>query len=1056
MRKQFIKLFKLKFPREFMVLLCMMLFLNAYAQQTVTITGKVSSTTGNEALVGVTVLEKGTSNGALTGPDGSFTISVGSNATLVFSFIGMTSQEVVVGSSRNLVVSLSEAMSKLDEVVVTGYTVQKKVDLTGSVAVINVAAMASQPKSNPMQALQGRVAGLHIETTGDPSGRTTSILIRGINTLGNRNPLYIIDGIPTKEANQFAYLDPNSIESIQILKDAGAATIYGSRASNGVIIVTTKKGKDKFKVEFSSSMTAQYFKHRMDVCNTDEFGRALWQASVNDGTSPNNMSARYTYDSHTDNGVQILDAVHSVPLVGGDPLLIAGNTDWQSEVFRRGLINNNSITISGSTESSSLFVNVGRVFNKSVIAYNWFDRINGQINSSVSWLKGKIKFGENIHLARTSEAPLEGDHNGMGLANFNSTTEISNAYFMQTRLPVVNTNGDFAGPTGTGFSDRNNPAHMANMHQNNRVNDFLLFGNMYLEVQPIKNLVLRSSLGTDNDFSTKLSLEPTYVEGFLSNSIAYMEKLKGNKFNWTWSNTANYNLNIKKNTIDFLLGVEAISNDYQEMMAHQEGFASNNPDYFQFSSGTGVATDAGTRTGNQLVSYFGKINYKWSDRYLASATLRADGSSRFGINNRFGYFPAFSAGWRIDREAFMSNLSFLSNLKLRGGYGIVGNQEIGDQARFGLYRTNYGTLSGNRITGTGYDLSGANTGNLPSGFVLSQQQNDNLKWESSTDINVGIDFGFLKEKITGSFDYFDRKTKDILTLPPYAGAMGEGASQYVNGATMANKGFEAILGYKGQLGPVTFNISGSMSAFHDRITYLPSSVVKSYAGNVEQTIIGHSVTSFFGYVTDGIFQNAAEVNNGVTQVGKGIGRLRFVDMNGDGVINTLDQTWLGTSLPKFEYGVTLDVSYKEFSLQVYGDGVSGRTVNDGNIGSTDFASGQGMNFGKRVLSAWTPQNTSSTIPMLSLVNTNNETRSSNYLLRNGSYFKIRNATLGYTLPKSISQKLNVGMLRIYVMGENFVLIKAKGKNAFTGQDPETPGTVYPRPVAYSLGINLTI
>ena len=1033
-----------------------MLFTNAYAQK-LSVTGKVSSATTGEALIGVTVLEKGTSNGVLTGIDGLYTISVTPNSTLVFSFVGMASQEINIGASRNINVALSESMSALDEVVVTGYTTQKKVDLTGAIAIVNVAEMAAQPKSNPMQALQGRVPGLYIETSGDPSGRTRSLLIRGVNTLGNTAPLYIIDGNPSKEANQFSYLDPNSIESIQVLKDAAAASIYGSRASNGVIIVTTKKGKGNLKVEISSSVTAQYFARRMEVCNTEEYGRALWQASINDGTSPNAMAARYTYDWHTNtDGVAVLDKVNSVEFVGGNPLLKATDTDWQKAVFRRGIINNNSVTISGSNERSSLLVSLGRVYNKSVIKYNWFDRVNGQINSSTSFLNGKIKFGENLHLARTSEAPLEGDHNGMGIANFNSTTIISNTYFMQTRLPVFDANGKFAGPTGTGFSDRNNPLNMAYLHKDNRVNDFLFFGNIYLEVSPIKNLLLRSSLGSDNDFSTKLSLEPTYVEGFLSNTIAYMEKLKGNKFNWTWSNTAAYSLAVQKNTFDFLLGMEAIANDYQEMMAHKEGFASNLPDYFQFSSGTGIATVVGSQTGNQLLSYFGKLNYKWSDKYLLSATLRADGSSRFGTNNRFGFFPAFSLGWRIDKETFMSNIKAITNLKLRGGYGIVGNQEIGDMARFGIYQTNYGTLSVNRITGTAYDLGGVNTGNLSSGYVATQLVNADLKWESTTEKNIGVDFGFLGGKITGSFDYFDRKTKDILTRPPYAGAMGEGSYQYVNGATMSNKGYELVLGLRNDFGPVSINVNGSISSFHDKITYLPESVVKSYPGNVEQTIINHSVTSVFGYLTDGIFQNADEVNNGITQSGKGIGRLRWVDLNGDKVINTLDQTWLGTTLPDFQYGLNIEVLYKSFSFSVFGAGVSGRTVNDGNLGSTDFANGQGMNFGSRVLKAWTPQNTGSTIPMLSLVNTNQETRSSNYLLRNGSYFKLRNATIGYTLPANVSKKFGVSFLRVYIMGDNFLLIKAKGKNAFTGQDPETPGTVYPLPVSYTFGINVTL
>lgn len=1055
MRRVYLQLTNQKFLRGLLIVFFILLFAETNAQQ-LRVTGSVSNATLNEPLPGATILEKGTANGVISGPDGSFSISVGPNATLVCSFVGMISQEIQVGGSTTINFNLRESLSQLDEIIVTGYMTQKKVDLTGAIAVVDIESLSDKVSANAMQALQGRVPGLYIETTGDPSGRTRNLLIRGVNTLGNTAPLYVIDGVPSKDANIFSYMDPNSIETIQVLKDAAAASIYGSRASNGVIIVTTKKGKDKFKVELNSSIAPQWFTRRLEVCNTEEYGRALWQAAVNDGTDPAQLSARYTYDWRTENGVPILDRVIPVEFVGGNPLLRSTDTDWQSEVFRQGLVTNNSVTISGGTENSSLLVSVGHHHNKSVIRYNFFDLINGQINSSISFLKGKIKVGQDLHIARSEEAPLSGDHNGPGIANFNSTTVISNTFFMQTRLPVYDANGEFAGPTGTGFSDRNNPLHVLYLHQDNRVNDLMLFGNVYLEAKPIKNLLLRSVFGIDYDDVTKWAFERTYQEGFLSRTINFMERLKGSKFNWTWSNTANYSLEIQRNRFDFLVGMEAINNDYQQMLGYKEGFADQSFDYFQFSAGTGVATNSGYRTGHQLLSYFGKINYSWSDRYLASATLRVDGSSRFGENNRFGFFPAFTLGWRIDKEAFMANMDFLSNLKLRAGYGIVGNQEIGDEARFGLYATNYGSQSGNRTTGTAYDLYGAGTGNLPSGYVATQIANPNLRWESTSELNFGLDFGFFDEKIIGSFDYFSRNTEDILTRPPYAATMGEGSYQYVNGATMENRGFEVVLGNRGEIGDFSYSVMGTVTSFHDKITYLPASVVKSYAGNEEKTILDHSVTSVFGYRTDGIFQNQEEVTAHATQPGKGIGRLRYVDMNGDGVINTYDQDWLGTTLPDFEYGINAEVSYKSFTFSLFGQGVSGKTVSDGLKGSTDFASGQGMNFGKRVLEAWTPQNTSSDIPMLSAVNRNNETRSSNYMLVNGAYFKLRNATLSYTLPREISQRIRASMLRVYVMGENFLLVKPTGKGTFTGPDPETPGTLYPRPVSLTMGINVTL
>jgi len=1060
MRKFFTKLAKRQFLRELLLLSCIMLFTNAYAQQ-VTITGKVSNATTNEALVGATILEKGTSNGVITGQDGNFTISVNPNATLVCSFIGMVTQEILVGQSRAITISLQQSISQLDEIVVTGYMTQKKADLTGSISVVDVKELVNNVTANPMQALQGRVPGLYIETTGDPTGRNRTLLIRGINTLGNNSPLYIIDGVPTKSADVFSNMDPNAIESMQVLKDASAASVYGSRASNGVIIITTKTGKGAFKVDFSSSITFQNNKRTLSVCNTQEYGRALWQAAINDGTNPTVHSARFSYEWHRDaDGVAVLDKVIPVEWIGGNESfgLKSADTDWQEVVFRQGLISANNLTISGSTEKSSLLMSIGYLSNKGVIEYNKFNKISGQLNSSTSFFDKKLIIGQNLHVASTSEVPLRGDHNGPGLAGLGSTTIISNTYFMQPILPVYYVDGfpNFSGPLGSGFSDRNNPLQVAWLGRDNRINDLMLFGDIYVELNPVKNLRLRSSFGVDYNNDTRWSIERTWQAGFLGRSLNYLEKQLGIGFNWNWTNTANYNITVNRHTADFLLGMEAVMNDYQSIRGYKEGFADQSIDYLQFSAATGSANVYGDRSGNQLLSYFGKVNYSWAERYLASVTIRFDGSSRFGTENRFGLFPAVTAGWRIDKEPFMANNKFISNLKLRAGVGRVGNQEIGNEARFGLYATNYGTRAGNRTTGTAYDINGVGTGNLPSGYVMTQLENNNLRWESTDEINTGIDFGFMGERITGSFDYFTRKTKDILTRPPYAGAMGEGSWQFVNGATMENKGFELVLGYRGDVGDFSYRILGSLSSFQDKITYLPESVIRSYPGNVEKTIIGRSVTSVFGYITDGIFQTQGEVDAHVAQPGKGVGRLRYKDLNNDGKIDPLDQDWLGESLPKFSYGINTDVSYKNFVLSIFMQGISGINVNDGVKGSTDFASGQGMNFGTRVLEAWTPQNTGSDIPMLSLVNRNNENRASNYYRVNGSYFKVRNAQLGYTLPKSVSEKIKASDLRIYISGDNFILLRPKGQGTFIGPDPETPGTLYPRPVSYTFGIKITL
>jgi TonB-linked SusC/RagA family outer membrane protein len=1029
--------------------------------QNVTISGVVTSASTGEMLPGVNVLQKGTMNGTSTGAEGTYTLSVPQGSTLVFSYIGMQTQEVVVGDNPVINVSLTEALTELEQVVVTGYSAQRKVDLTGAVSVVDIDPVADIPKANPMATLQGRVPGLFVEQTGRPSGETRQVLIRGLNTLGNNDPLYIIDGVPTKRAVAFADLDPNSIESIQVLKDASAASIYGARASNGVIIVTTKAGEGKVKVEINSATTWQKRIRKVDVLNTLERGQALWQASINDGTDPAVHSAIYSFDYTGTGSSAVLNRVIPVEWVGGDESYglkaqIPG-TDWQDVVFHTGWIFNNNVTISGGSEKTTALMSLGYLKNNGVMWYQDYNKLTFRINSSHKMLGDRLKIGENLNVASTSEVPQPTDLGGANMEYLSRG--------MQPILPVYTVDGDWSGPVGAGFSDRNNPLHMLFIHRNNKNTAKLIFGDIFAEVNILKNLNFKSSFGLDLTDQHDWWVEETYQTGFLGRAINSLSETMGNRVNWVWSNTLTYNLTLNKHTFDFLAGVEAIKEQYHWMRSYKENFARNGDyDYMlNLSAGTGLQTADGSGTGSRLLSYFGKVNYVFSDRYLASVTLRYDGSSRFGTENQFGLFPAASIGWRINNEEFFQ-VPAISNLKLRAGIGRVGNQEIGDVARFGLYKPNYGAMYGVEDAnswqrtwlgaGTAYDLQGANTGTLPSGYSKVQTANESLRWESTDELNIGIDFGFLQEKITGSFDYYTKKTKDILINPPIPAAVGEGGNKWQNGATVENKGFEIVLGYRDHIGDFTYSILGNIQHFKDKITYLPEAVVRAYPGNVEKTIIGHSQRSLFGYITDGLFQNQQEVDAHADQPGKGIGRIRYKDLNGDGKIDPLDQDWLGTSLPKAEYGINIDVGYKNWSLNVFMQGVAGKNDYDG---WWYFATrvDNGMNFGKASLDAWTQNNTSSTIPALSLVNSNDEGRSSDMLITNHSYFKLRTLQLTYSLPENVLQALRLQRLRIYLSGENLILLKDnKGLNKYWGPDPEH-GYNNPLPVAVTLGLNLS-
>lgn len=1037
--------------KPYLFFITMLLAVTTSAQQK-TIRGTVVGT-ANTPLPGVTITAKNRT--AVTDSTGSFSIEAAVGDNLNISYVGMKPVTVKVSNAESLSVQMEEGAAKLDEVVVTGYQTQRKADLTGAISVVNMKEVKDIPSGNPMQSLQGRVPGLYIESDGSPSGANRRILIRGLNTLGDPNPLYVIDGVPTKRPDVLQNLNPNSIESIQVLKDASASSIYGSRASNGVVIVTTKEGrKDRLQIQFNTSLSTENYFSKLKVLNTEERGRVLWQASVNDKTSPAAHSALYTYESHPDvQGNPVLDKVNVVQWLGGGPAskTPTANTDWQNEVYRTGLITSNDLTISAGNEKSSLLMSLGYFNNEGMVRYTDYKRFTGLINSSTSFFNGKVKIGENLQLSKSAETPVSNDLGGQSVLQL--------AKFLQPIIPVYTTTGEFAGPIGAGFADRNNPLHMLYINKDDKNHLFNTFGNVYAEIKPVNNLVFRSSFGVDYTDTYFKNIEQAFQEGFLTRTVNSLRYDQGHRLNLTFTNTISYQQSFRAHRFNFLLGTEAIKEQYLGFGAYREGFAIEDVDYYYLDAGTGRSTNNGSATGSQLLSYFGKINYAWSDRYLASVTLRRDGSSRFGANNKYAYFPAATLGWRLSNVAFFQNrLKFISDLKLRAGVGRVGNQDIGDNARFGLYRTNYGTtVNTYQNTGTAYDLSGVGTGSLPSGYVSVQAENPNLKWESTDEINMGLDFGFLDNKFTGSFDYFTRKTKDILIQVPYAAIEGEGRSKYLNGATKENKGFEFVLNYQNAIGAVTYNINANLSSFHDKITYLPASVIRSYPGNIEKNILGHSQTAMFGYITDGIFQNQHEVDVHAVQPGKGIGRLRYKDLNNDGKIDPLDQDWLGDQLPDFSYGIGGNIGYKNFILSFFFAGVQGINLANGVKSQTDFVGTvSGMNYGKRTLNAWTPQNPTSSIPAVSLLNANDETRTSNYFIENASYLKLRNLQLGYNLPTNMVKRLRMDVLRIYLLGENlFTIMDKKGADQFTAPDPENPSNYYPRPTKFTMGINLT-
>ena len=1017
--------------------------------QTKNVSGVVLSQTDSEPIIGANIVVQGAGTGTVSDLDGSFSIAVEPGAVLEVSYIGFITQEVLVGKRSDIKVFLAEDTQMLDQVVVTGYTTQRKADLTGAVAVVDMDEIRNVPENNPIKALQGRVPGMQITADGSPSGAAT-IRIRGIGTLNNNDPLFVIDGVPTRGGMH--ELNPNDIENIQVLKDASAASIYGSRAANGVIIITTKKGeKGNLRLNFDTYVTQSFYTNRLDVMNAQEYGQTLWLATVNSSEDPNLNNIGYQYDWGYDvNGRPQLYNMWLPQYLDADKTMLTSDTDWFDAVSRNGLQQSYNLSLSNGTERGDYFFSLGYLGNEGILQYTSFERFSARMNSSYELIDDILTIGENFTMNRTSEVQIP-DANILDMA-----------LKALPLIPVHTVDGQgWGGPTA-GMNDRHNPARLLYDNKDNKYAYWRLFGNAYINIQPIKGLNIRSNFGLDYTNYYKRDMVHSYTSGMLHNDLNSVTLGESYATKWTWSNTANYVKSIGRHDIDVLVGMEMYKEETIDFSAYKDGFLVETPEQMWPNMGIGTSNVTGAASGYALLSYFGKVNYAYADRYLASVTLRYDGSSRFGENNRFGTFPAFSLGWRISEEAFMQNAkSWLSDLKLRFAWGQTGNQETSNTAVHTLYVTDYGVgdPTWSSLAGTSYDLTGKGGETLPSGYKKIQQGNPDLKWETTTQTNIGLDFGFFDQRLYGSAEYYIKVTDDILVQPPYLGVIGEGGYTWYNGASMENKGWEVSLGWRDETAfGLSYGISGSISGYRNKVTKLPADVENAYGGNGKgDNILGHPINSFYGYIADGLFRSEEEVLEHATQNGgEGVGRIRYRDIKQDGKIDEDDRTWIGSPHPDFTYGLNIDLAYKGFDLNVLFYGVQNVDVNTYAVKSeTDFWSINDVrsNKGTRLLNAWSVDNPDSDIPAVTALNANDEGRLSTYFIEDGSFLKLRNLQLGYTLPQQMTRKIFIEKLRVYVSGQNLFTIKSK---SFTGVDPENAAFGYPIPTTFTVGLNLTL
>ncbi|HTF17032.1 MAG TPA: TonB-dependent receptor [Chryseolinea sp.] len=1027
----------------------------------VTISGKVSDDAG-EVIPGVNILVKGTSLGTTTDSNGDYTLSApDGSATLVFSFIGYETQEVAIDNRTVVNITMKSDIVSLSEVVVTGYSSQSKRDITGAVSTIDSKQLLSTPSTNVGQALQGKVAGVTVGNENSPGGGVM-VRIRGFGTINDNSPLYVIDGVPTK--GNLNTINQNDIESVQILKDASSASIYGSRAGNGVVIITTKKGKmGKPMFTYDMYVGTQRPGKFLDLLNTQEYAQLTWESRINAGavgTDGNPVHAQFG------NGPTptIPDYIFPAGAMEGDPrvaqdasgkyinysdnidaadfnktkwLITKANktgTDWLDEIYNSAPIQNHQIGISGGTEAGRYGVSLNYFDQEGIMIYTNFKRYSLRANTEFN-INKRIRVGENFQVGYSERV---NQPNG----NSQESNPTSFAFRIQPIVPVFDVTGTrHAGTRGTDLDNSRNPVADLWRNKDNIQKELRLFGNAYAEVDILEDLTAKTSFGVDYTTFNFRDYTIRDIESAESRGSNSLKTTNNYEFTWTWFNTLTYNKTFGDNhRINFLIGVESIKDYYETFDASRTNFASDDLDNRYLSGGTGVQTNNGGASNWKLASEFAKLNYSFMDKYLLEGTVRRDRSSRFSADNLVAYFPAVSGGWVISEEGFAEGLKpWLDRAKFRVGWGQTGNQEIGYYNPYTIYSTN--------PINSFYDLSGTRTSAIP-GYELTQFGNADAKWETTTSTNVGLDLTVFGGKFDFSVDWYNRITSDMLFPVSAPGTAGVATVPFQNIGEMRNRGIDLALGYHGQSagGDLTYSVDGNFSTYKNEVTKTTGDANTQYFGinderiqNFVVTQQNYPISSFFGYTIDGIFQTddeaaGAPVNNLGTNQNKA-GRFIYRDVSGpngvpDGVINTRDLSIIGNPHPDFTYGVTVNVNYKAFGFTIFGQGVQGNEIFNYVKYWTDFPTFAGNRSTRMLYDSWRPGKTDAVLPQL----TSSDQVSilpSTYYLESGSYFRIKNIQLTYTLPKALISKAGLTSVRIYVQGQNLVTF-----TNYSGMDPE--------------------
>ena len=986
--------------RMMVCLIGMLLPMCMFAQQ-ITVQGVVKDQTG-ETVIGASVMEKGTTNGTITGIDGDFSLNMSSNGTLVVSFVGYKTQEVQVKGQKQLQVVLSEDAEMLDEVVVIGYGTMKKSDLTGAVSYIGNKDIKDSPVSNLGQAIQGKISGVQIVDAGKP-GDNVSIKIRGLGSINNCDPLVVIDGVPTDLG--LSSLNMADVERLDVLKDASATAIYGSRGANGVVMITTKRGTEgKGKLAVSANYSFQNATNVPSLLNAAQYAELSNDMMVNSGRNPNPEWA--------------------------NPSELGAGTDWMDELLRTGVMQNYTVSYSGGNEKSHYYVSGGFLDQSGIVKSVNYRRFTFQSNSDAQVLKW-LKFSNNITFS--ADTKKSGSYN------------IGDALKALPIYPVKNEDGSWSGPDGNSewYGSTRNPIGPTELNKS-QTDGYNFLANLTAELTFTKWLKFKSTFGYDakfwfiDNFTPKYNWKPTPTE----ETSRY--KSDNKSFTYLWDNYFLFDHTFaEKHRVGLMAGMSAQWNTNDYLNAQKNVFMFDN--VHEMDNGEEMYAIGGNETEWALLSYMARVNYSYEDRYLLTATIRRDGSSRFGKKHRWGTFPSVSVAWRASQEKWFPKNDYINDLKVRAGYGVTGSQaSVGNYSYLASYNTSvypFGISSGNQTA-----------------LVSSTLANPYIHWEEVAQTNIGFDASLFNSRVMFSFDAYLKETRDMLVKAsiPITSGFEDTTTTYTNAGKVRNQGIEMSLhtiNLTGELGwetnlTATYN-KNKIKDLNSDVPYYINQINNSY---VTMLAKDYPINVFYGYVTDGIFQNQSEVNTHAVQPGAEPGDIRFRDLNNDGVINDSDRTVIGNPNPSWLFSMNNSLSYKGFELSVFLQGIAGNKIyNANNIDNTGMAAA--YNQTTDVLKRWQGEGTSNSMPRAVFGDPNQNTRVSDRFVENGSYLRLKNITLSYTFPKQWLQKAQIENARLSLSCENVATI-----TGYSGFDPEVgingiDQNRYPISRTFSLGLN---